>query len=288
MHWRSGVKAMRLAWVLGVLAAISCDEIGPTNEGDPCEEYEATAECEDGVRYCDALGEDEALQWGQCVSEPVCEIGESESCTFDDEFGGGMGTRHCILHDGEPAWDDSVHFDAGCNTPLVLSFDGAPVRMEAAPTATFDIDGVGACISTDWPSSVTPWLALDVDRNGVVESGAELFGSGTRLAGGRRASHGFQALADLDDNGDGRISSADARFAHLVLWSDDDGDKQGVLAELEPLGARGILSIGLDYAIDRRCDDRDNCEVERARFEYVDAGGEIRSGDVVDIHLACQ
>jgi hypothetical protein len=279
---------MRLAWLCGLLTVISCDEIEQTSEGEPCNEYEGTADCEDGVRYCDAVGEDDALQWGQCVSEPICELGESEACTFDDEFGGGTGSRHCILHDGEPAWDDSVYFEAGCNTPLVLSFDGAPVRMEAAPAATFDIDGAGACISTDWPTSVTPWLALDIDRDGVVDSGAELFGSGTHLRSGSRASNGFEALAALDSNGDGRISSADERFADLVLWSDVDGDKRGVLGELDPLATRGILSIALDYAIDRRCDDRGNCEVERARFEYIDAGGELRHGDVVDIHLACQ
>jgi hypothetical protein len=38
------------------------------------------------------------------------------------------------------------------------------------------------------------------NNNGLIDSGAELFGDATQLASGQRASDGFAALADLDEN----------------------------------------------------------------------------------------
>jgi len=57
---------------------------------------------------------------------------------------------------------------------------------------------------------------------------------------------------------------------------------------MEGLDRRRVLSIDLGYHVDPRCDDRGNCGVERATFHYVDAQGEVRRGEVVDLHLACQ
>lgn len=49
-----------------------------------------------------------------------------------------------------------------------------------------------------------------------------------------------------------------------------------------------VLSIELGYHVDRQCDDRGNCAVERAVFHFVDPQGAVRKGEVVDLHLACQ
>ncbi|MCA9708430.1 MAG: calcium-binding protein, partial [Myxococcales bacterium] len=189
--------------------------------------------------------------------------------------------ERCMLVGGVPQW-------AGCITPLVLSFDASPVIMEPSPAASFDIMDAGGCVSTDWPTAATPWLALDRDGDGLVETGAELFGSGTRMPDGRHAGDGFEALSELDTDGDGKITRADERFDELVLWSDVDRDKRGTALELEPLSARGILSIELDYRSTPRCDARGNCEIERARFRFIDGVGSVGRGEVVDVHLACQ
>ncbi len=179
--------------------------------------------------------------------------------------------------------------DQGGGTPLVLRFDDAPVEMTAAPAdAAFDIDGDGACITHDWPTAATPWLALDRDRNGHIDSGAELFGSGTLLPGGERATQGFEALAMLDTDGDGRITRKDARFEELVLWGDEDGDKVSSFAETPSAASAGLISIDLSYRVDEECDARGNCGVERAAFTYLDDQGRMRTGEVVDLHLACQ
>lgn len=244
----------------------------------------------------------------QCPGELAME------CTAE---GGEMGQSICLVVDGEQVWTACVpalecypgdSWDQGCtgqicafdgeqlylyswsepdcNTPLVLNFDGAPLRFDAAAAAAFDISGVGECLSTDWPA--LPWLALDRDGDGAIESGRELFGSGTRLRGGARASDGFEALRELDANRDGRIDTADPAFAELVLWSDGDGDRRGELAELLPVTAVDLVAIHLDVAVRIECDDRGNCGRERSRFEFRAPTGEVRSGEVVDVYLACQ
>ena len=156
------------------------------------------------------------------------------------------------------------------------------------PAGSTTVPALGGQDRYDWPSAATPWLVLDRDGNGFIEDGSELFGSGTRLASGRRALNGFEALRELDSNGDGVISSTDDAWSELKAWSDADGDRVGADLELQGLAEFGLQRIELDYRVDRVCDARGNCEVERAAFVFVDASGRERQGEVVDVHLAAQ
>lgn len=215
-----------------------------------------------------------------------CEVGEVRSCELDlPGFEDSEDT--CVEHDGKAQWTCSFNELCDCYTPLVLSFDGAEPVVRAGTSAAFDISVAGGCLSTDWPEARTPWLALDRDGDGGIADGRELFGSGTRLASGRRATHGFEALAELDDNADGVIDARDPAFGRLLTWADDDLDRRGTGLELEAAAGR-LLAIELAYTIDRRCDERGNCGVERASFTWIDDFGAVRTGEVVDIHLACQ
>ncbi len=269
------------------------DEPGSGN-AEPCELQGEARDCAGGIQYCDDIG-NAGLVWGECLAAPECTPGEFDHCGFCPGGGdsGGMPEDECPgfgntcrLIGGVPTMGGDE--DSECNTPLVLSFDGAPIDLSPAAASTFDINDTGACLSTDWPAATTPWLALDLDHSGTIDSGRELFGSGTRLASGRRAANGFAALELLDDNHDGRIDASDRRFAELVLWADHDGDKTATFAELTPVAMRGILSIDLGYTVSPRCDDRGNCEMQRAEFKYVDRGGEVRDGEIVDVYLSCQ
>jgi len=170
--------------------------------------------------------------------------------------------------------EDNAYSELCGGTPLVVSFDGGAVAMSPASAGQ----------PTDWPTAATPWLALDRDGDGAITDGAELFGDATVLPDGRTARHGFEALAALDANGDGRIDRADPLFASLVLWADRDGDRTSAPGELVS-AARVIESIELGYAIAPRCDARLNCERERSVMRYRDAAGALHEGAIVDVYL---
>jgi hypothetical protein len=146
----------------------------------------------------------------------------------------------------------------GCYTPLVLSFDRAPVRF-AHTEGRFDF-GAGAPQATDWPSAETPWLVLDRNGNGVVDDATELFGDATPLLQGGRGANGFVPLAELDANRDRRLTAADDAWSRLLLWSDRNVDRVSSPDELTPLAETSVVAIDRAYARVPRCDARGNCE----------------------------
>ena len=208
-------------------------------------------------------------------------------------------TAECVEINGELRWTDCVdaqgmsssssssNNSSVASTPLVLSFDSAKVEMIEDAAHGFTLSATSSA-TTDWPTAKTPWLAFDVNGSGVIEDGSELFGSMTMLKSGSRAVNGFAALRELDADGDGKITAADPGFAKLLIWSDRDGDRRSSPGELSRAASAELISIDLDYVSDKRCDERGNCEIERASFRYRDATGIERTGAVIDVHLRSQ
>ena len=250
-----------------------------------CTEAGKERACEGGFAYCGTHAVDvdaEALYWGICGQASQCKPGDSQDCGFGEEQ---MITQGCTVDMyGRGIWNVE-----DCNTPLVLSFDGA-VEFSAAGVAAAEFDmhgGAGTCARADWPTAQSPWLALDRDGNGGIDGAHELFGSATRLAAGAAPHNGFQALAELDSDGDGKLTAVDARWGELVLWADHDADRRSSGWEMLPLASFEIVEIDLGYGTRRACDDRGNCGIERAQFVYRTNGRE-QVGEVVDVRVACE
>ena len=170
-----------------------------------------------------------------------------------------------------------------CETPLVVAFDGQPIEFAPAGHDSFAFVP-GEPAATDWPTDATPWIALDLDGDGAITTGAELFGSSTVLASGALAPNGFAALAALDANGDGILDARDPMFSRLVLWSDRNGDHRSTPDELRPL-ASVVTAISLTFTTDPRCNQRDDCEGERGVLRWRDAAGAEHAGAVVDVYI---
>ena len=98
---------------------------------------------------------------------------------------------------------------------------------------------------TAWAGADDGLLVLDLDGNGLIDSGRELFGNNTLLANGQKAADGYAALRALDANADGLIDSGDAQFAALRVWHDLDQDGVSDAGELQSLEAAGITQINL-------------------------------------------
>ncbi|TNW22902.1 calcium-binding protein [Xylella fastidiosa subsp. pauca] len=130
--------------------------------------------------------------------------------------------------------------------PLVLDLDGDGIETVAAGKhILFDHDGDGIKHATGWVKPDDGFLVLDRNGNGRIDDGSELFGVGTILANGHKATSGFEALRDLDSNGDGLFDAADARFADVRVWRDLNQDGQSQANELFTLSSLGIASITL-------------------------------------------
>ncbi|MBL9027127.1 MAG: calcium-binding protein [Myxococcales bacterium] len=282
------IKPSLLLLALGATLAFACNKVvdnpqdGTTDDelaGEDCPSEGATEACgEDGtgVRACE-VGEDGLLAWSDCIAS-ACSQGETEPC-------GDGGMRTCVVDEiGVGTWGECQISGSSATTPLVLAFGAGPVSFSDA-AGGFDLNPTMSVV-TDWVSSATPWLALDRNGNGAIDDGSELFGSATELASGARATNGFQALAELDENGDGVISSADGRFGSLVAWTDLDQDRVSDPGELTTIASLGVESISLGYSSVVRCDERNNCERETASMAFRNTSGEPISGRVVDVHLA--
>ena len=94
----------------------------------------------------------------------------------------------------------------------------------------------------------------DLNGDGVINDGTELFGTATRLASGEAAGQGFRALAELDGNGDGSVDGSDAGFSSLRLWVDADSDGQTDAGELRGLIDMGVASLDLGHVLSGQTD----------------------------------
>ncbi len=115
-----------------------------------------------------------------------------------------------------------------CSPILIPVGQNAEIRLTSARAGVwFDLDGDGKIDRVAWTrlGDTIAFLVRDVNGNGRIDDGTELFGNHTVLRSGQLAANGFDALADQDrpengGNADGLIDSRDAIWPELRLWVD--------------------------------------------------------------------
>lgn len=157
--------------------------------------------------------------------------------------------------------------------PLAIDLDGDGIETVGVATNAgpilFDHDANGSRTGTGWLKPDDGWLVRDLNGNGTIDSGRELFGVDTvivsrdRLDDGsyvtreRNAYSGFDALRVLDIGtgantagyGDGLIDANDAAYAELKIWRDLNQDGISQPGELQSLAAAGIASISIEATL---------------------------------------
>ncbi len=116
--------------------------------------------------------------------------------------------------------------------PLVINFSGTAAQL-TPDKFSFDINADG---SKEYISFVAPgsgFLTLDVNNDGIVNDGSELFGA---LSG-----DGFAELAAYDRDHNGWIDENDAVFSRLRIWTKAASGADQLVA----LGAKGVGAIYL-------------------------------------------
>lgn len=135
--------------------------------------------------------------------------------------------------------------------PLIIDLDGDRnvVRSLGSSTAYFDLDNDGFVERVAWARAGDGFLARDLDGNGRIDSGSEMFGTGrVDLDGGTPQEFGEEGFAELalhDANLDGAITAADTVYETLRVWIDANGDAVTDAGELRTLAELGIVSISL-------------------------------------------
>ena len=172
--------------------------------------------------------------------------------------------------------------------PLVLDLNGDGVRTTGMDDRIwFDLDGNGARDRITWIDGMTLdgflWVNLSGKRN-CVENGSELFGIGTVLPDGTRATDGFQALSMYDapeqgGNGDGFIDSNDDVWSKLRIWIDSNHDGVCQPTETGPIHRYGVEAISLSAVKTTYVDGNGNGHFLRGRY-WRHIGGHLQFFDI--------
>lgn len=128
--------------------------------------------------------------------------------------------------------------------PIILDLDGDGTELLGGPVA-FDIDADGTAETIGWVGPDDGMLVVDLDGSGAIENGSEVF---SEVFNGGSFADSLEALASLDDNGDGVIDTQDAAFGDIKVWQDANSDGISQAGELQNLSEHGISLIDLDAA----------------------------------------
>ena len=130
--------------------------------------------------------------------------------------------------------------------PLMLDLDNDGLELKRADgSVLFDHNADGIATGTGWLGSDDGILVRDLDGNGIIDTGRELFGADTLKSDGKNAANGFEALADLDTNHDGNFTTIDLAWGSVKVWRDADQDGVSDSGELASLDQLGITRIGV-------------------------------------------
>lgn len=210
--------------------------------------------------------EDKALAkaWFDHVPEMPADLyaflGSRGFTVFARDLLNGMGTMGSFISTPGARWQwvAGVHADfQSAQTaapavrrydPLTLDLDGDGIEtLSEGSGAFFDHANDGFAESSGWVAPDDGLLVRDLNGNGTIDSGRELFGDQTLLSGGSLAANGFAALADIDSNADGKVDANDSAWGELRVWRDANSDGVSGADEMLTLDQAGVQSINTGF-----------------------------------------
>lgn len=113
----------------------------------------------------------------------------------------------------------------------------------------FDLTASGKKLRTGWVLPQDGLLVYDVNKNGKIDNGNELFGQQSFALHGKenQFDHGYLALAQHDHNKDKVINAKDKIFKKLRVWQDLNSDGISQRKELKSLAYYKITDIKTNF-----------------------------------------
>ncbi len=157
--------------------------------------------------------------------------------------------------------------------PLVVNLGGSPAQLSAERTS-FDLNADGKTENVPLLAGGGAYLALDLNGNGRIDSGAELFGPST--------GSGFGELAKYDSDGNGWIDENDPIFKQLRLWQPAaNGD--GQLSALQDQNVGALFLGRSDTSFQLRGAQNEDLGAVRTTGLYLAESGQAGSIQQVDL-----
>lgn len=169
------------------------------------------------------------------------------------------------------------HSEGNLKDPLVINFDRPTVGLSDRLSFEFDLDADGTDERLPELLAGSGYLALDLNQDGVINSGNELFGAKT--------GNGFDELAQYDDDGNGFIDENDAVFSQLKVWV-PRGDGESELYALldKDVGAIYLKSQQTPFAL--KTDDTNETQgYVRESGVFLKESGGIASVQQIDLKV---
>ena len=131
--------------------------------------------------------------------------------------------------------------------PLVIDLDNDGFDMKKIENGVyFDLDENEFKEKTSWVDKKDGILSVDLNKDGKIDKGSEIFGDTFLKKDGTYATSSIDALASYDENNDRIIDKNDKIFDELLVWQDINGDGISDVDELKKLSEYNISSINLN------------------------------------------
>ena len=159
--------------------------------------------------------------------------------------------------------------------PLVINFDGQAAQLQSQRFA-FDLNSDGEAENLPTLTGGRGYLALDINQNGQIDNGSELFGPGS--------GNGFAELAAHDDDGNGWIDENDAVYEQLRVWTPAT-EGAGQLQSLKQVGVGAIAVNAASTAFALRDGNNQSLGAVRASSVYLREDGGVGSVQQIDLSV---
>lgn len=161
-----------------------------------------------------------------------------------------------------------------CIDPLVINLEGNPASF-SDQTFFFDLDSDGKAEELSSLTGGSGFLALDLNNDGVINDGSELFGT--------KSGDGFKDLAAYDKDGNGWIDENDEVFKHLKVWTKNaDGSDRLIAIADAGVGAIYLGNASTEFSVNTLDTNRTQ-GIVRSTGVFLKESGEVGTIQHVDL-----